>query len=162
MAPSAGFGTTELFLADARIALGLLNHWRYQALQHTLGISREQANVVTAVIVLGAADATYESVRRVAALRPRVGRGDAAIGVLAVREAGLGIAGPNVRKIPGLGVTLAIAMVGAAAGPRLRQAARRMRAAEQAVRAAEPRIRRERMQRYEAARERARASAASA
>src|SRR5215210_6944421 len=120
---NAGFSNTQLFLTDSRLVLAVLNHLRYQALHRMLGISRPQANVLTAVVVLGAADAAYESARRVVGFRPHVGGGDAALGVLAVREAGLGLAGPNVRQIPGLGVLVAFAFAGALAGPQLRRAA---------------------------------------
>jgi hypothetical protein len=152
MESSAGFGTTQLFLTDSRLVLGLLNHLRYQALNRTLGVSRAQANVLTAVMLLGAADATYEAARRVTGIRPHVGGAEAALGALAVREAALGVVGPNVRKVPGLGALVVFALFGAVAAPRLRRAAQRMRAAEQALRAAEQRVRRERIRRYAAAR----------
>jgi hypothetical protein len=56
MKTDVGFGKSELFLTDARLALGVLNHLRYQALNRAFGTSREQANVLTAIVVLGAAD----------------------------------------------------------------------------------------------------------
>ena len=44
MAPtSTEFGSSQLFLADARLVLALLNHVRHEALNRTLGLSREQA-----------------------------------------------------------------------------------------------------------------------
>ena len=155
-----GFSNTQLFATDARVAFGVLNHLRYQALHHFLGLSRPQANVLTAVALLSTADAAYESARRLTGIRPRVAGSDAALGVLAVREVGLGFAGPGVRRIPGLGVLLVIAMAGAVAVPRLRRVGRSARAGQQALRAAEQRMRRERAERYAAARERARAAAA--
>jgi hypothetical protein len=54
METNAGFGKSELFLTDARLAIGVLNHLRYQALNRTFGTSREQANVLTAIVLLGA------------------------------------------------------------------------------------------------------------
>ena len=45
MEGSAGFGAGQLALADSRLALALLNHLRYQALNKAFGTSREQANV---------------------------------------------------------------------------------------------------------------------
>jgi hypothetical protein len=157
MTSTAGFGSTQLFVTDSRLVLELLNHLRHRALQQTLGVSREQANLLTAVAVLTAVDATYESARRVAALRPRVAGSDAALGALALRELALGVTGPNVRNIPGLGTLVACAFLGAVAAPRLQRGAMRMRAAQQTLRAAEQRIRRERISRYAAAREGARA-----
>ena len=109
MESGARFDNTQLFIGDARIVLGVLNHMRYQALHRVFGTSREQANVLTAVMALGAVDAAYESARRVAGLRPNVGRGDATLGLLAVREVALGVAGPSVRQVPGLGALVVFA-----------------------------------------------------
>jgi hypothetical protein len=103
MEASAGFGTSQLFLTDSRLVLAVLNHLRYQALNRAFGLSREQANVVTAVVLLGAADGAYEATRRIAGMRPHVSGTDAALGAIAMREASLGMAGPSVRAIPGLG-----------------------------------------------------------
>src|SRR5215207_10993559 len=145
MESGARFDNTQLFMGDARIVLGMLNHMRYQALNRAFGVSREQANVLTAVMALGAADAAYESARRVTGLRPGVSRGDAALGLLAVREVALGVAGPSVRQVPGLGALVVLAFFGALAAPRLRRAAQSARAAQQSLRAAEKRLRSERI-----------------
>ena len=47
----------------------MLNHLRYQALNRAFGVSREQANVVTAIVLLGAPDGAYEAARRIAGIR---------------------------------------------------------------------------------------------
>jgi hypothetical protein len=160
METSAGFGTTQLFLADSRLALAVLNHLRYQALNRAFGVSRDQANVLTVVLLLGAADGAYEAARRISGLRLHVSGVDAALGTIALRDAALGVAGPGGREVPGFGALVVFAVLGGLAAPGLRRAVRRMRAAEQRVRAAEQRVRRERIRRYVAARERAPASAA--
>ena len=160
METSAGFGTTQLFLTDSRLALHLLNHLRYQALNRAFGASREQANVLTFVLLVGAADGAYEAGRRLGAMRPRVAGHDAAIGALAVREAALVAAGPSGRAIPGFGTLVALAMLGRVAAPTVRRTARRMRDTEQRLRAAEQRVRRERIRRYVDAQDRVRSSAA--
>ncbi len=157
---SAGFSSSQLFVTDARLALGIANHLRYQALQHMFGVSRTQANVFTAVVLLGAADAAYESARRVAGMRPAMAGADATLGALALREVALGVTGPSVRQIPGLGALVAFAFFGALAAPRLRLMGLRMQAAQASLRAAEQRMRRERMGRYAAARERVRTTEA--
>jgi hypothetical protein len=159
MEASADFGTTQLFLTDSRLALAVLNQLRHQALHHMFGMSRAQANVLTAVVVLSAADGAYEVARRVTGIRPTVRGGDAALGALAVREAALGVAGPNVRQIPGLGALVVFAFAGAVAAPQLRRAGRALHTAEQSLRRAEQRVRLERIRRYAAARDRARAGA---
>src|SRR3954452_4585482 len=152
MEGSAGFGAGQLALADSRLALAVLNHLRYQALNKAFGTSREQANVLTAVVALGAADIVYEAGRRVTGLRPHVKAGDAALGALAVRDATLGVAGAGNRAVPGFETLLTVAVLGGLAVPTVRWAARGVRDAEQRFRVVESRIRRERILRYAAAR----------
>ena len=159
METKPGFGTTQLFLTDSRLALAVVNHLRYQALNRALGLSRQQANVLTAVLLLSVADGAYEATRRITGMRPHVSGSDAAIGAAALREASLTMAGPGVRAIPGLGALVAFAFLGGFAAPALRRAAHRMRTAEQRLRATEQRLRSERIGRYVAARDRARAGA---
>jgi len=144
MESTAKFSTTHLALADARMAFGLLNHFRYQALERTFGVSRQQANALTAVLLLTAADGAYEAARRATGLRPHVAGTDVALGAIALRDVSLGVAGPSDRAIPGLATLLALAMVGSVAMPGLRRAAHRA----QQIRAAEKRIRTERIRRY--------------
>ena len=159
MESGAEFGTPQLFLTDSRLVLSILNHLRHQALNRMFGMSRAQANVLTAVILLGAADAAYETGRRITGMRPGVSGTDAALGAVALRDAALGVAGPSTREVRAVGTLVAFALIGGLAAPGLRRAARRMHAAEQRLRAAEERIRRERIRRYTAARDRVRAAA---
>ena len=160
METNAGFGTSQLFLADSRLVLAVLNHLRYQALNRAFGTSREQANVVTAVVLVVAADGAYEAARRIGGMRPHVSGADATFGAAALREASLSMAGPSVRAIPGFGALVAFAILGGFAAPALRRTAQKVRAAEQRLRAFEARVRNERIGRYVAARDRAQASAA--
>ena len=158
MESSPGFGTAQLALSDSRLALGVLNHLRYQALERAFGVSREQANVLTFVLLAAAADGAFEAARRLGRLRPHVSRTDAAIGAIALRDVSLSVAGPSVRNAPAFGSLVTFAVLGGLAAPGLRRAVRRMRATEQRLRAAEARIRQERIQRYVAARDRMRTS----
>jgi hypothetical protein len=151
METKAPFGTPQLFLTDSRLVLTVLNHLRYQALNRVFGTSREQANALTVVLLLGAADSAYEATRRISGMRLRVS--DAGLGGIALREAALGVAGPGARAVPGFGALVAFALLGGLAAPGLRRAAQRMRAAER-------RVRRERITRYATARDRLRANAA--
>jgi len=151
MDSSAGFGTSKLFLTDARLALGVLGQLRHQALNRVFGTSREQANVLTAILLLSAADGTYEAARRFSGMR--ISGTGAAFGAVALRDAALRVAGPGVRQLPGGGTLLAVAILGGLAAPSVRQAAQRMRAAEQRLRDAEQRVRSERIRRYVAARD---------
>ena len=153
METSAEFGTVQLAYTDSRLALSVLNHLRYQALNRVFGTSREQANVLTVVLLLGAADGTYEAARRISGMRLHVSGADAALGGIALRDAALTIAGPRVRQVPHAGTLLALGILGGLVAPGLRRRAQRLRAAED-------RVRRERIRRYAAARDRVRASAA--
>ena len=103
MESTQGFGSGQLALTDARLALAILNHVRYDALRWAFGVNREQANVVTALLVLGAAESVYEGARRIPGLRPSISGVDAAIGAVALRDAALGaVGGPAGRADPGL------------------------------------------------------------
>jgi len=159
METNAGFSNSQLFVTDARLVLALLNHLRYQMLRSTLGLSREQANVLTVVALLIALDGAYESTRRITGMRPHLAGSDVALGAIAMREASLSLAGPGVRAIPGLGALVAFALLGGFAAPALRRAVQRVRTGQQRLRAAEQRLRGERIKRYVDARDRAKASA---
>ena len=145
MEGSAGFGAGQLALADSRLALAVLNHLRYQALNKAFGTSREQANVLTAVLLVGAADGAYETARRVARTPLGVSGADAAIGASVLREAAFTAAGPGSRRAPRFLPLVAFAIAAGVAAPGLRRASRSLRAVEH-------RKRLEHMARYVAAR----------
>jgi hypothetical protein len=152
MEGSGGFGTTQLFLSDSRLVLAVLNHLRYQALNRAFGVSREQANVLTFVLLAGVADGAYVAARKVGGVRLRVSPVDAAVGAIALRDAALGVAGPSDREIPRFGTLVAFAMLGGLAAPGIRRIAHGMHVAEQRLRATESRVR------HATARDRMRAS----
>ena len=126
------FGAGRLLLADARLALAVANHVRYEALQRTLGLSREQVNVVTVVLALTAADIAHDVAKRLP--HPQLPSADStALGLLGLSSAAHGVAGPGSRQIT-------VAMIGGLAAPAIR--------AFQRTRAAERRVRTERIRRY--------------
>src|ERR1700742_3155525 len=133
MAKTEGFGAGRLFLADSRLALAVLNSTRYWALNRYFGVSRQHANIVTFLLTVVTAEAAYETGRRIVRV-PHVSRADTAIGVLAVREGALTLAGPSARQTPYAGAVLAFALLGGVAIPRLRRGTHKLRAAEQRVR----------------------------
>jgi hypothetical protein len=158
----SNFGSTELALADARLALGIINHLRYQALMKAFGISREQANVLTFVLAAIALDGAWTVGGKVMRFRPpRVAGADAAIGAAAFREGVFSVTGPGVRQTPGLGALLAVAAIGGISLPAVRRAARGLRDLERRLRVAERELRRMRIDRYAAARTGARTASAS-
>ena len=133
------FGAGRLFLADARLALAVANHARYEVLQRTLGLSREQVNVVTFVLVLTGADIAHDVAKRLP--HPKLPSADStALGLLGLGNAAHGVAGPASRQIPHFNALLAFAVAGGLAAPAIR-AYRRTRAAER-------RVRTERIRRY--------------
>jgi hypothetical protein len=152
METSPPFGTPQLFLTDSRLALTMLNHLRYQALNRVFGTSREDANALAAVLLLGAAGSAYETTQRIRGMR--LGAYNAGIGAAALHETTLAIAGPSARAAPGFAALVAFALLGGLAAPGLRRAVHTMRAAER-------RIRRARIARYAALRDRTRVSEAS-
>jgi len=144
----------RVFAGDVRIALAGLNEVRLIALKRAFGVSRAQADALTFVLALTAADATLRTAGRIG----RAGlpqSGDALLGAFLVREAALGVAGPAARKFPLAGTFLAAAMAAGIALPELRRAAHGLRSAERGVRA-------QRMRTYAAAAGRARRAPAPA
>jgi hypothetical protein len=85
-APEA-FGTARLFLADSRLALLVLNHARLAVMRSVFGVSREQANLLTFVLALGAAEGAYVTARRAIRAPLRVRDEDVGIAALALRSA---------------------------------------------------------------------------
>ncbi len=128
----------RVFVADVRLTAAALNELRQMALRRVFGVSRQQADALTFVLALTAADATLRTARRVR-YAPRPSGGDAAMGGFLLREAALGIAGPGAREFPFAGALLAGAMLGGIALPELRRAAHGLREAERRVRG--PRMR---------------------
>jgi hypothetical protein len=144
-APDAGGpGAGQVFVGDARLAVTALNLARHLALTRVFGVPREQANLLTFVLALGAASGASATARRVVRGPFALSRSDAGMGGFLMREAVLGIAGPAARKVPLAGTILTVAMLGALV-PGLRRTGH-------GVRAAELRMRRHRMSVYTAAR----------
>src|SRR3954452_14216620 len=110
-AAESEFGAGRLFLIDSRIAFTLLNQARYFALNRMFGTSREQANVLTAVLAVTAAGAAYESGQRMLRGPLRVSGADMAMGGCVLREAGIDVMGPGYRNVPGLGALITFALV---------------------------------------------------
>jgi hypothetical protein len=123
----------RVFVYDARLVLALANHARHLALKRVFGVSRNEANLLTGVFVIGAAEATFATARKALNTRPMSAR-DASIGALALREAALALGGPAARPVPRFGALVALAAVGGVAFPSARRAAHGARVAEQRIR----------------------------
>jgi hypothetical protein len=148
------FGTGRLFLADSRLAFAFANHLRYLALKRVFGVSREQANLLTFVLLAGGAEAAYLGARTVVRAPLRVTGADAALGGAMLRESMFGMAGPASRETPMFGTLLALGLLGGLAAPGIRRAISRARATEH-------RLRQARISQYAASRRPAQPSSSS-
>jgi hypothetical protein len=143
-APGSESRAARVFLYDARMVIALANHARYLALNRVFGVSRDQANLLTAVFLIGSAEATYAAAQR--AFHSPFEARDASLGALALQEAALALGGPDSRKVRGFAPLVALALVGGVALPSVRRAAH-------GARMAEHRLRERRMRMFEAMRE---------
>jgi hypothetical protein len=130
----ADFGAGDLFLADARLLLLALNQLRYLALRRAFGVSREQANLLTLVLVLVGSQGTWTTARRVVRAPLQLSGSDAAIGAFTFRQAAIGVAGPGAGEVSPFATLMTLAVVGGLALPAVRRTTRRLRAAERRLR----------------------------
>jgi hypothetical protein len=131
--PESEFGLGRLVVADSRLVLLALNEVRYWSLNRVFGATREQANILTFVLALSAAEAAHQTARRVLH-PPHVSGADAALSALAVREAAIAIAGPAAREMPLFVTVLTVGFVGSAGLRALQRAAHSLRIAERRAR----------------------------
>jgi hypothetical protein len=128
------FGAGRLFLADSRLALALLNYARHRALNRLFGVSREQANLLTFILAIGATHVTITTAGRVIRAPFRISGTDVATGGFLMREGAVGIAGPSASEVSPFATLLIIALAGGVAIPTLRRASHKLRATELRVR----------------------------
>jgi hypothetical protein len=113
---------------DLRLAFLLLNEARYRTLESVFGLSRDQANLATLVLLSSLAGSAGQRVHRMMSQPPPVPtRGDTVLGVSLMRELVQSIAGPASRDTSTFGTLVAVAAMGGVALPIVR---RSIRAAE--------------------------------
>jgi hypothetical protein len=122
----------RVFFYDARMVLALANHARYLALNRLFGVSRDQANLLTGVFLIGSAEATYATAKR--AFHSPIEARDASLAALALQEAALALGGPAARRMRGFAPLVALALVGGVALPSVRRGIHGARMAEQHLR----------------------------
>jgi hypothetical protein len=100
-----------MLLVDLRGALLLLNEARCRTVERVFGVRRDQVNLTTVIALLVVAEQVH---RRTERLKPsrRANVADYAIGVGAIRESILGIAGPASRDTPLVGTLIVLATLG--------------------------------------------------
>jgi hypothetical protein len=134
--PAGGAGAARVsaeraFLSDAGVALAVLNWARYRVVMRIFGVPREQVNLLTFVLALGAADTTYSAVQRIR--HPwHPSRLDTAIAGSLIREGAFALAGPKAREVKLFCSLVALAAIGSATHG-LRRALHKIHVAEQRV-----------------------------
>ena len=120
---------------DSRLALGALNYGRHRALNRVFGVEREQANLLTLVLLASAGQPLVEGVWRAVRAPLAIATGlNAAVGGFALRGAMRGVVGPGAGEIPHVEALLALAVAGGVAIPQLRRGFRGVREVEHRVR----------------------------
>jgi len=130
----ADFNAAELFLADSRLALTVLSQARYLLLRRMFGVSREQANLLTLVLLVTGAPRVFTTAGRVVRAPMKFSGMDAAIGAYVLRSGAMGMAGPSATEVSPFATLVTIAVIGGLALPTIRRAAHSMRAAEHRLR----------------------------
>jgi hypothetical protein len=131
MSTNGNVGFARLFFGDAAIVFMLLNNARHRTVTRVFGVSRDDSNLVTVLVIGSAAVAVHGTAARVRAIRPS--RSDSLVGAAVLREAALGIAGEPSRAVPAAGALLALALVGKSSRPILRGVVRTTRESVQNV-----------------------------
>lgn len=113
------FGGGRLLLSDLRTALLLLNHARHLALRRVFGLSKEEDNLLTLIILLLAANEVHDRATRLFKFSVAPTGGDWLLATGCVEELVNRVAGPAVRQTPQLGMLLTMAVAVGRARPAL-------------------------------------------
>lgn len=111
-----------LLFTDLRVGLLLLSEGRYQLLNRAFGISRDQANVVTLVLLGTMVAAAHQKLAGMAQPLTREQRADLWLGGAAARELISELAGAPARQTPHSGDLLMLVAAAVAAKPVIRAA----------------------------------------
>jgi hypothetical protein len=124
----------RLLVTDLRIVYLLLNEARYRSFERLLGVSREQANAVTLIVLLLWAEGTRGHAQRMREVQPP-NRGDVMLGAAVLREGVYGIGGAAADQTRMFGVLIALAVVGRLSVPAIRRGIRGVRTESHRLRA---------------------------
>jgi hypothetical protein len=125
---------------DGIIALLLMNEIRHRIVARLFGVSREDANPVTAVAIGSLAEGVHGGAARVlgAAALPSVAA--ATLGAVVIKETAHSVAGDWSRTMPRFGALLVFAVVAKSFGPLLRATIHGVRESLHAFRSARRRF----------------------
>jgi hypothetical protein len=132
-APTPTVSAERAFLCDVRLVLAALNQARYPLMRRAFGVSREQVNLLTFVVALSVAGATYDVIARFLRHPWPLDGAETAMAAAVVREAGFGIAGPKIRQTHVFGALIAIVAMKGLALPGLRRALHSAHVVEQRI-----------------------------
>jgi hypothetical protein len=138
---NANVGFARLFFGDAAIVFMLLNDVRHRSVERVFGVSRDDSNLVTVLVIGSAAVAVHGTAARVWSIRRYASGADSVIGAAVLREAALGIAGAPSRAVPAAGALIGLALVGKSSHPMLRGVLRTTRESVRSVVTAPLRLR---------------------
>lgn len=111
---------------DLRISFLLLNEWRYRTMKSAFGLSREQSNLATFVLLgMLAASTKKQTQKFTSGPPPMPSPVDTVLGISLMREVVQTIAGPAARDTSMFGTLVAVAAMGGVATPIVRRAIRR-------------------------------------
>ncbi|HSO98696.1 MAG TPA: hypothetical protein VLP43_07070 [Solirubrobacteraceae bacterium] len=133
--PDEEFGGGTLFLADARTAFLLINHARRQAISRLVGVTGDNANIVTLIGIMILAQAARDRGRRLVAPGGPPTAADGLLGAAVFRELLADAAGAAARETP---LTSTLLLVAVASSSLARRAI--LRSATGAIRSASHRV----------------------
>ena len=119
--------------ADLRILLLMLNEARYRTMAAAFGLSREQTNLASLVLLGMAAHAAGERVHRMLSSPPFPPASDVMLGIAGVRELAQSIAGPASRDTSMFGTLVAVAAMGGVCVPAVQRTIRAFESAAHEV-----------------------------
>lgn len=125
----------DLLLSDIRVALLVMNEARYRAIEGVFGVSRDQANLLTVIVLAMTLQAGHDKAVQVLRARGAPTLRDVVLGAVILREVLYGIGGPSSKDTPYFGTLVSAALMARQPGPALRRSLRGLRTAAQEARA---------------------------
>jgi hypothetical protein len=119
----ANVGGGRLLVSDIRVGFMVLNEARYRTFERLFGVQRDEANLLTAVALLTAAEAAHERIEQMLSGPAWPSAGATALGLGVGRELLQEVAGPASRETPLFGSLVTIAVLGGALRPAIKASA---------------------------------------
>jgi hypothetical protein len=129
-------GGARLLASDVRVASLLANEARHRAIDRVFGVPREQANLLTLIVLGLLLHATHDKIDQLLRGPGPPTRTDAALGGAVVRELLYDLGGPASRNTPLFATLLTFALLAGLSGPAARRSLRGIRASSHRTRVA--------------------------